>query len=58
MSKTAAIQELIKHSNSQFDLDVVKIFLECLEENPDLFENPSENPKIWIQTERELRSLA
>lgn len=58
MSKTAAIHELLKHSNTQFDSNVVKIFLECLEENPDLFENPTENQKIWLQEERGLRSLA
>lgn len=58
LSKSAAIHQLILHADTQFDSNVVKVFLDCLEENPSLFEHPSDNQVNSKQAERGLRSLA
>lgn len=58
MSKSAAINQLLIHSDTQFDSSVVMAFLECLDENPELFEKESDSHNKQIQIERGLRSLA
>ncbi|MFH1093796.1 MAG: HD domain-containing phosphohydrolase [Candidatus Omnitrophota bacterium] len=42
MSKEDAIDELRKHSGSQFDPNVMEVFIKLLEEDPEIFKQSGE----------------
>lgn len=41
---STAIEQLKKHAGAQFDSKIVEVFVTCIEENPDLYQNESEVP--------------